>query len=341
MKGPLDGIKIVEMAGIGPAPFACYLLAGLGAEVTRIQSAGRASTFLNLKPETNPDILMREVHDIDLKSPDGHDEAMRLIEAADVLVEGFRPGVMERLGLGPEPVREVNPGLIYARMTGYGQDGPMAMTAGHDLNYIAMSGVLSLIGRKSAPPTPPLNLVGDYAGGSMMLVTGVLATLFERVRTGRGQVIDAAMVEGSALLATPIFSFIASGMWNVGTRGENLLDSGSPFYDCYETADGKFVAVAPLEPQFFANLVDTLGFDAEWKTAQYDRTRWEELRRLLAETFREKTRDEWEAVFAGIDACVTPVLSPEEAASHPHNRARNTFSSESGVMPGPAPKFKS
>ncbi|MBW8638838.1 CoA transferase [Hoeflea sp. WL0058] len=341
MKGPLDGIKIVEMAGLGPAPFACYLLAGMGAQVTRIEAARRGSTFIKLTPETNPDILMREIREIDLKSPEGHDEAMRLIEAADVLVEGFRPGVMERLGLGPEPAHKVNPGLIYARMTGYGQDGPMSATAGHDLNYIAMSGVLSLIGRKNAPPTPPLNLVGDYAGGSMMLVTGVLAALFERVRTGRGQVIDAAMVEGSALLATPVFSFIASGMWNVDTRGENLLDSGCPFYDCYETADAKFVAVAPLEPQFFANLVDTLGIDAEWKKAQYDQTRWDELRRLLSYTFAQKQRDEWETIFSGIDACVTPVLSPEEAASHPHNRARNSFTSQNGVMPGPAPKFTS
>ncbi|GKX33504.1 MAG: CoA transferase [Rhizobiaceae bacterium MnEN-MB40S] len=341
MKGPLDGIKIVEMAGLGPAPFACYLLAGMGAQVTRIEAARRAATFIKLNPETNPDILLREIREIDLKSPDGHDEAMRLIEAADVLVEGFRPGVMERLGLGPEPAHKVNPGLIYARMTGYGQDGPMSATAGHDLNYIAMSGVLSLIGRKNAPPTPPLNLVGDYAGGTMMLVTGVLAALFERVRTGRGQVIDAAMVEGSALLATPIFSFIASGMWNVDKRGENLLDSGCPFYDCYETADAKFVAVAPLEPQFFANLVDTLGLDTEWKKAQYDQTRWDELRRLLGDTFARRQRDEWEAIFTGIDACVTPVLSPGEAASHPHNQARNSFTSQNGVMPGSAPKFKS
>ncbi len=340
MDRPLEGLTVVEMAGLGPAPFACYLLAGLGARVIRIEAKGRAPVFLPLDPTTNPDVLMRDIRQLDLKSDDDRKAAIELIAEADVLVEGFRPGVMERLGLGPEAMLEANARLVYARMTGYGQDGPMANIAGHDLNYIAMSGVLSMIGRRDDKPTPPLNLVGDYGGGSMVLIMGILAALFARQQTGKGQVVDTAMVEGSAMLATPIFSFMASGMWRGGERGSNLLDTGCPFYDTYETADGRYVAVAPLEPQFFAELVDRLELDKGWVKRQYERDAWEELRSLLTEIFRRRSRDEWADTFAGSDACVTPVLTPDEAAQHPHNRHRDSFQDFSGnPMPIVAPKF--
>jgi len=341
MPGPLEGVKIVEMAGIGPAPFGCYLLAGLGAAVTRIEAGGRAAAFLPLDPATNPDVVMRAIREIDLKSDDGRAEAISLIDDADVLVEGFRPGVMERLGLGPEPMLDRNPRLVFARMTGYGQTGPMSKRAGHDLNYIATSGVLSLIGREGAAPTPPLNLVGDYAGGSMVMVMGILAALFERERTGQGKVIDISMVEGSAMVATPIFAMMAAGLWDGDRHGTNLLDTGCPFYDTYETADGKFVAVAPLEPQFFANLVDTLHLGDGWKSKQYDRSRWPELRLRLETIFLSRPRDEWSELFADIDACVTPVLTPDEAARNDHNTARQSFADISGKhMPRLAPRFQ-
>ncbi len=340
MQAPLQGLKVVEMAGLGPAPFACYLLAGLGAEVVRIEAKGRAPVFMPKDPETNPDVMMRDIRALDLKDDDDRERAIALIGEADVMVEGFRPGVMERLGLGPEAMLRINPRLIYARMTGYGQKGPMAQRAGHDLNYIALSGILSMIGRKGQPPTPPLNLVGDYGGGTMVLITGILSALFARGRTGQGQVVDAAMVEGAAMLATPIFAFMAAGHWRGGMRGQNLLDSGCPFYDTYETADGRYVAVAPLEPQFFAALLEGLGLDKGWAERQYDTGSWDELRTLLTETFRGRTRDAWGEVFANTDACVTPVLTPEEAARHPHNRERGSFKTVAGKpMPGIAPRF--
>ncbi|MCP4318790.1 MAG: CoA transferase [Hyphomicrobiales bacterium] len=340
MDKPLHGLKIVEMAGLGPAPFGCYLLVGLGAEVTRIEAKGRAAVFLPLDPHTNPDVLYRNVQTLDLKSDGDRQEALTLICAADVLVEGFRPGVMERLGLGPDDMLQANPGLVYARMTGYGQNGPMSDRAGHDLNYISMSGVLSMIGRKDSPPVPPLNLIGDYGGGTMVLIMGILSALYARQQTGKGRVIDASMVEGSAMLATPIFSFMASGMWQGGERGQNLLDSGCPFYDTYETSDGLHVAVAPLEPQFFAALLKGLSLDDGWAQKQYDRESWEELRALLKSTFLTKTRDEWAELFATTDACVTPVLTPKEAAIHKHNAARQSFDTVAGhIMPGLAPKF--
>lgn len=328
------------MAGLGPVPFACYLLAGLGAHVTRIEASGRAALFLPLDPQTNPDALMRDVRQLDLKTDDGHSQAMDFIAGADVLIEGFRPGVMERLGLGPGDTMQTNPRLIYARMTGYGQSGPMAARAGHDLNYIALSGVLSMIGREEHGPTPPLNLIGDYGGGSMVVIMGILAALFARQTSGHGQIVDAAMVEGSAMLATPIFSFMASGLWQGDHRGANLLDGGCPFYDTYETADGRYMAVAPLEPQFFAILVETLGLDESWAGRQYDRSAWAELREILAVTFRCKTRDEWAGIFAESDACVTPVLTPREAPLHPHNVARSGFHDVGGhQMPKIAPNF--
>ncbi|MEX3011925.1 CaiB/BaiF CoA transferase family protein [Hoeflea sp. TYP-13] len=340
MSKPLNGLKLVEMAGLGPAPFACYLLAGLGAEVTRIEAKGRSAVFLPLDPQTNPDVLYRNICELDLKSDEDRNAALALIQEADVLVEGFRPGVMERLGLGPDEMLQANPRLIYARMTGYGQSGPMSDRAGHDLNYISMSGVLSMIGRKDSGPVPPLNLVGDYGGGTMVLIMGILSALYAREQTGKGQVIDTSMVEGSAMLATPIFSFMASGMWRGGERGQNLLDTGCPFYDTYETADGRHVAVAPLEPQFFAALIEGLDLDRGWTQKQYDRECWDELRDLLKATFLTKSRDEWAAVFAASDACVTPVLTPQEAAIHKHNTARQSFDTVAGhIMPGLAPKF--
>jgi alpha-methylacyl-CoA racemase len=340
MDQPLEGLTVIEMAGLGPAPFACYLLAGLGAKVIRIEAKGRAPVFLPLDPETNPDALMRDVRQLDLKTDEDRSRAIALISDADVLVEGFRPGVMERLGLGPDAMLQANPRLVYARMTGYGQSGPMADRAGHDLNYIALSGVLSMIGSKDHGPTPPLNLVGDYGGGSMVLIMGILAALFARRQSGEGRIVDASMVEGSAMLAAPIFSFMASGMWQGGKRGQNLLDGGCPFYDTYETADGGYVAVAPLEPQFFAALIERLGLDPQWSKRQYDRGSWDELRDLLTATFHGKSRQEWAEIFAGSDACVTPVLTPDEAASHPHNAARGSFHETAGhKMPGFAPKF--
>ncbi len=340
MDGPLVGLKVVEMAGLGPAPFACYLLASLGAQVTRIEAKGRSALFLPLDPDTNCDVLLRDIVQLDLKSDEGHRQALDLIGEADVLVEGFRPGVMERLLLGPDDTAKINPRIIYARMTGYGQDGPMAQRAGHDLNYIAMSGVLSMIGRKDASPVPPLNLIGDYGGGTMMLLMGILSALFSRSISNKGQVLDASMVEGSAMLATPIFSFMASGFWNGDVRGDNLLDGGCPFYDTYETSDGKHVAVAPLEPQFFAALVDELDIGEDWKSRQYDKTSWAQLRLVLSDMFGTQNRDTWAERFAHLDACVTPVLTPQEAALHPHNQHRKSFGQLAGhVMPGTAPKY--
>ena len=342
MAGPLQGLKVVELAGLGPAPFACYLLAGLGATVTRIEAKKRGADLLPLDSETNPDVLMRDIRQIDLKTEDGRHQAVALIAAADVLVEGFRPGVMERLGLGPDAMLEANPRLIYGRMTGYGQDGPMAARAGHDLNYIALSGVLSMIGSRDGAPTPPLNLVGDYGGGSMVLIVGILAALFARQQSGRGCVVDASMVEGSAMLASPIFAMIASGLWQGGHRGRNLLDGGCPFYGTYETADGRYIAVAPLEPQFFAEMLERLDIDPSWTRRQYDTNGWEEMRALLTDTFRTRSRDDWAAHFADSDACVTPVLTPEEAAQHKHSRARGGFQSVAGhSMPRLAPRFSS
>lgn len=340
MQAPLEGLKVVEMAGLGPAPFACYLLAGLGADVIRIESTRPPPAFMPRDPRTNPEVMLRDIRKLDLKSDDERDAAIALIREADVLVEGFRPGVMERLGLGPEAMLAVNPRLIYARMTGYGQTGPMSGSAGHDLNYISLSGILSMIGRKDQKPTPPLNLVGDYGGGGMMLVTGVLSALFARGRTGEGQVLDISMVEGSAFLASPIFAFMAAGSWQGGVRGSNLLDSGCPFYETYATADGGYVAVASLEPKFFTALIDVLGLDPAWAARQYETAVWDELRELLTGIFKTRDRDAWTQAFDGVDACVTPVLTPQEAAQHPHNVERGSFLHIADhAMPGIAPKF--
>jgi alpha-methylacyl-CoA racemase len=335
--GPLQGIRVVEIESLAPAPFGCMVLADLGADVLRVGRLGRAS-----HPVVQPaDPLARGRRSIrlDLKQPGGIEVLLRLIGAADVLVEGFRPGVAERLGFGPDLCLERNPRLVYARMTGWGQAGPLAPTAGHDIDYIAVAGSLAPIGRAGQRPVPPLNLLGDFGGGGMLLAVGVLAALVERGRSGRGQVVDAAMVDGSALLATFIHGLRAAGGWQ-DQRGSNLLDGGAPFYDTYPTADGKFVAVGALEPQFYAELLKGLGLDQAELPAQLDRSGWPVLRERIGAAFAGRTQAEWVAVFGGSDACVAPVLGLGEAPNHPHNLARGTFIEVGGVrQPAPAPRF--
>lgn len=338
MSGPLAGLRVVELAGIGPGPYACMLLADAGADVLRVDRAGGPP------PPSGPswDVLLRSRRSVavDLKQADGVALVMDLVAGADALVEGWRPGVAERLGLGPEPCLERNPALVYGRMTGWGQDGPMAPRAGHDIDYIALSGALWSVGRNGEAPVPPLNLVGDFGGGGMLMAFGVCAALLEARRSGRGQVVDAAMVDGASSLMAMTYAFIGAGLWRV-ERGANLLDGGAPFYDVYEAADGQHVAVGAIEPQFYAELLRGLGLDGEPDLpSQMDRSRWPELKRRLAEVFATRTRDEWAAVFDGSDACVAPVLSPAEAPSHPHNQARGTFVDVAGVVqPGPVPRF--
>ena len=335
MTGPLQGLKVVEIAGIGPGPFAAMLLADLGAEVVRVDRPGGGGLSLGDK-----DVLNRGRRSVavDLKHPGGAEVVLRLAEQADVLIEGYRPGVAERLGIGPDACLARNPKLVYGRMTGWGQDGPLATTAGHDIAYIAVTGTLHAIGRAGGPPQVPLNLVGDFGGGSMYLVTGILAALWEAARSGRGQVVDAAIVDGTAHLSAILHGFVSLGLWR-DRRGTNLLDTGAPYYDVYETADGEYMAVGAIEPQFFAELVRRLGI-AERAPEQNDRERWPELRALLGETFRTRTRAEWTEVFDGSDACVAPVLSAKEAAAHPHLAARGTLVERDGLtQPAPAPRF--
>lgn len=338
-KGPLAGLTVVEMAGLGPVPLAGLMLAEMGARVVRIERPTNDRAFMRVPPQYDLDRHGREILTIDLKRPEAAELVLRLLARADALIEGFRPGVMERLGLGPDVACLRNPGLIYGRLTGYGQNGPLAERAGHDLTYLAYSGVLNAIGHKGVRPVPPLNLVADYGGGTMMLVTGLLAALFERSRSGIGQVIDASMVEGASMLSAPYFGFMAAGMWN-GHRGENLLDSGTPFYDTYETSDARHIVVACLEPRFFAEFALLLPLDARFVAAQYDQNVWDEMRAAIAVQVRGKSRDEWAAIFEGTEACVAPVLSFAEAAEHPHNRARQSHVDEGGfTRPRPAPRF--
>ncbi len=335
--GPLDGVRVVEIASLAPAPFACMVLSDLGAGVLRVERP--ESCRAGLPAPVDPLTRGRRSIGLNLKEPDGLDLLLRLIDAADVLVEGFRPGVTERLGSGPELCAQRNPGLVYARMTGWGQDGPLATTAGHDIDYIAISGALHPIGRAGERPVPPLNLVGDFGGGGMLLAIGVLAALVERHRSGLGQVVDAAMVDGSALLSSFIYGLRARGAWR-DERGVNLLDGGAPFYDTYATADGKHVAVGALEPRFYAALLAGLGLTDAGLPAQMDVAAWPALRERFTEVFAQRTRDEWAEVFAGTDACVAPVLSPAEVAAHPHNAAREVFADVGGVcQPQPAPRF--
>jgi alpha-methylacyl-CoA racemase len=335
-KGPLAGFRILEIGAIGPGPFCAMLLADLGAEVIRVdRNAGKANEAVSDTP-----LLARGRRSIalDLKHPDGLRTLLRLVDGADGLIEGFRPGVTERLGFGPDVCLGRNPGLVYGRMTGWGQDGPLALTAGHDINYIALSGVLAAVGRAGEKPVPPLNLVGDFGGGGMLLALGMLAALLERSRSGKGQVVDAAMVEGASLLATMFHELLGKGFTHA--RGENLLDGGAPFYDVYETRDGKHVSFGSLEPKFFAELVQRLGLAGVDLARQNDRETWSTLRAQIERRVREKTRAEWEAVFEGSDACFAPVLDFDEAKQHPHNVARAAYVEVGSVMqPAPAPRF--
>ncbi|MDQ8706270.1 CaiB/BaiF CoA-transferase family protein [Streptomyces sp. LHD-70] len=334
--GPLSGVRVVELAGIGPGPFAAMLLADLGADVVRVDRPGGAGLAIN--PEY--DITNRNKRSVlvDLKSPEGPAQVLDLVERADILIEGYRPGVAERLGVGPEECRARNPRLVYGRMTGWGQEGPLAQRAGHDIGYIAITGTLGLIGRPDEAPAIPANLVGDYAGGSLYLVVGVLAALQHARAGGEGQVVDAAIVDGAAHLAAMIHGMLAAGGWQ-DRRGANLLDGGCPFYGNYETADGGYMAVGALEQQFYDEFVRLLGI-ADQAPARKDIGAWGELKDLIAAAFKTRTREEWTAVFEGSDACVAPVLSLREAPAHPHLAARATFVEHSGItQPAPAPRF--
>lgn len=334
--GPLAGVSFVEFAGLGPVPLAAMVLADLGASGIRLRAPGPAPAW---NPQQVPLHRGRPAVAVDLRHPEGRAAALRLVERADVLLEGFRPGVMERLGLGPDPCLGRNPRLVYGRMTGWGQTGPLAPTAGHDINYLALAGPLAHIGRAGQGPVPPLNLVGDYGGGAMLLVVGVLAALLEAARSGRGQVVDAAMVDGASLLMTAVYGLLHNGLWR-RERGANVIDGAAPFYDTYRCADGGYVAVGAIEPKFHAELLRRLGLAEEDLPPQDDRSGWPRLRSRLAEVFATRTRAEWAEAFAGSDACVTPVLDLVEAADHPHLRARGTLPTVDGmVQPAPAPRF--
>ncbi|QBX55949.1 CoA transferase [Nocardioides seonyuensis] len=337
--GPLAGVKVVEIGSIGPGPFCAMLLADLGATVVRVDRA-RGAALVGPSSDFRTEVMHRGRQSIavDLKHPRGAEAVLRLVEDADALIEGFRPGVTERLGIGPEDCLRVNPRLVYGRMTGYGQDGPMAQAVGHDINYVAQSGVLSMIGRHGQPPTVPLSLVGDFGGGGMLLALGIVAAILEGRQSGKGQVVDAAMVDGAALLAAAFHGFVSAGSWNT-TRGTNIVDSGSPFYDVYETKDGKWLAVGAMEAHFYADLLEILGLDPASLPDQHDREAWPEMKTTFAETVRTRTRDEWTERAAG-RACVSAVLDVEESWVHPHNVARQTFIEVGGVtQPRPQPRF--
>ncbi|WP_328875087.1 CoA transferase [Streptomyces sp. NBC_00287] len=334
--GPLTGVRVVELAGIGPGPFAAMLLADLGADVVRVDRPGGPG--LAIDPAYDVTNRNKRSVIVDLKAPEGPARVLDLAARADILIEGYRPGVAERLGVGPEDCRARNPRLVYGRMTGWGQDGPLAQRAGHDIAYIALTGTLGMIGAPDEPPPAPANLLGDYAGGSLYLVVGVLAALHHARATGAGQVVDAAIVDGTAHLAAMIHGMLAAGGWQ-DRRAANLLDGGCPYYGTYETADGKYMAVGALEPQFYAEFVRLLGIEDQ-APARKDWTRWGELREAVAARFKSRTRDEWTTVFEGSDACVAPVLSLTEAPHDPHLAARGTFTDHGGItQPAPAPRF--
>jgi alpha-methylacyl-CoA racemase len=339
MSGPLEGIRVVELAGIGPGPYTCMLLADAGADVLRVDRGTGSPPAASAGPHWDLLNRSRSSVAVNLKHADGVRLVLDLVAEADGLVEGWRPGVAERLGVGPEECMERNPRLVYGRMTGWGQDGPMASTAGHDINYIALAGALWPIGREGERPVPPLNLVGDFGGGGMLLAFGMCAAMLEAQRSGRGQVVDAAMVDGAASLMTMTFAFRQLGLWGEG-RGTNILDTGAPFYEVYDTSDGKWFSVGAIESQFYAELLQILGLEGEEVPAQNDREHWPTMKERFAAIFRTKTRDEWAEAFAGRDACGAPVLSPWEAHNHPHNVARQTFVDVEGVVqPGPVPRF--
>jgi alpha-methylacyl-CoA racemase len=339
MAGPLAGVRVIEIAGIGPGPFAAMMLSDMGAEVLRID---RAQIVHGGDPKHPPfDVLNRGRRSVgvDLKRAEGVETVLRLVEKADALIEGFRPGVMERLGLGPDVCLARNPRLVFGRMTGWGQDGPLASAAGHDINYISLAGALHGIGRAGEKPVPPLNLVGDFGGGGMLLAFGIACALVERQRSGRGQVVDAAMVDGAAVLMAMFHGMHHAGFWQ-DERGVNLLDTGAHFYDVYETADGKHVSIGSIEPQFYAELLRLTGLEGAELPRQMDRTRWPEMKERFAELFKQKTRDEWCRVMEGTDVCFAPVLSLSEAPTHPHNVARGTFVTIAGAtQAAPAPRF--
>lgn len=337
--GPLRGIKVVELAGIGPGPFCGMILADLGAGVLRVDRADAVPDPLPDDPPPSPLNRSRRSIAVDLKQPSGRDTVLRLVEGADVLIEGFRPGVAERLGVGPDVCLERNPRLVYGRVTGFGQDGPLASRPGHDINFIALAGLLWHVGPPDRPPVPPLNLLGDFGGGGMLLAVGVLSALLEATRSGAGQVVDAAMVDGAALLMGMIHGMWATGAWS-DQRGRNILDGGAPFYATYETKDGEYVAVGANEPRFYRRLVELLGFSVEELPDQMDTARWPETARRFAEVFRSKTQEEWCGVFDGEETCFAPVLPIPEAAQDPHNRARGTFVDVDGTLEAaPAPRF--
>jgi alpha-methylacyl-CoA racemase len=340
VSGPLQGVKIIELAGIGPCPFGAMMLADMGAEVLRVDRAGNVPAERSDQPSNDLLNRGRRSVGVDLKHPDGVETVLRLVASADALVEGFRPGVTERLGLGPDECLARNPRLVYGRMTGWGQDGPLAPRAGHDINYISIAGVLEHIGRAGEKPVPPLNLVGDFGGGGMLLAFGVACGLLEAQRSGQGQVIDAAMVDGAALLMTMMHSFVASGLWTE-QRGSNMLDGGSWWYDTYETADGRHISVGAIEPQFFAALVERSGLaDGGPLPDQHDRSSWPVMKERMTELFLTRTRDEWCEILEDVDACFAPVLSMSEAPTHPHNVHRGTFfESHDVVQAAPAPRF--
>ncbi len=338
--GPLYGLRVVEFASIGPGPLCAMMLADLGAEVLRIDRIEPSG--LGVATDTRFEVSGRSRRSIalDIKRPAGRDAALRLVERADVLIEGWRPGVAERLGLGPQDCMARAPGLVYGRMTGFGQDGPLAQAAGHDINYIALTGALHAIGPAGSKPVPPLNLIGDYGGGAMLLAFGLLAAVFERQRSGQGQVVDAAMVDGAGTLMSIFHGLSAAGRWDIDQRGVNLLDGGAPFYDTYETADAKYISLGPIEPKFFAELVDLIGLDPRFIAGQYDRKLWPQMRQAISSTIAAKTRDEWCTLLEGSDACFAPVLTLAEAPAHAHAAARGGFIQVNGItQAAPSPRF--
>ena len=337
--GPLAGIRIVELAGIGPGPMCAMLLADLGAEVILVERTGDSGLGVPLDRKFAVTSRGRKSIALDLKKPESIEAVLRLIEKSDGLIEGFRPGVMERLGLSPEVCLKRNPKLVYGRMTGFGQEGPLAHAAGHDINYISLTGALYAMGRKGDRPVPPLNLVGDFGGGALYLAFGMMAAMLRAQKTGQGDVVDAAMVDGAASLMTMFFGLSAAGRWN-GRRGENILDTGAPWYEVYETKDGGYFAIGAIETKFFAVLAEKIGLSEEDRKRQYDVAHWPALREKFTTIFKSKTRDEWSAILEGTDACATPVLSLEEAPNHPHMAARKTFDAIAGVVqPQSAPRF--
>jgi alpha-methylacyl-CoA racemase len=335
--GPLKGYRIIEIAGIGPGPFACMMLADLGADIIRLERP-TGPRGVDAVPANVANRSRRSVG-IDLKNPDAIELVLRLVEGADALIEGFRPGVAERLGIGPDDCLARNPRIVYGRMTGWGQDGPYASMAGHDINYISLAGALAHFGRPGEKPVPPINMVGDFGGGGMLLAFGVVCALLEAKGSGQGQVVDASMVDGTATLMSMIHGLYAMGLWNL-EAGTNLIDGGAHFYDAYETADGKYVSIGSIEPQFYAELLRLTGLENEEMPHQMDREQWPALKERMAGIFKQKTRDEWCTLLEGTDVCFAPVLTMEEAPSHPHNVARGTFVEVAGIVqPAPSPRF--